>query len=160
MLMCAVWFVPIAMEPLEGYFVSFFLEKNLKKDNSVLQDTHCRFNGLLWMRSSQGFWGIGERGHIFQGNKGPKLRGTGEQRQFCGPGNIENHDFVLGSRGKRPFISGEQGNWYPPPGRAPWICVKQVKMYWSEENDTLFFSFKLYVRMNMCFLTKTEGNRR
>ena len=45
------------------------------------------------MRPSQGFWEIGERGHIFQGNKGTMvqtMRVTGEQRQFWGTENTEN----------------------------------------------------------------------
>ena len=35
-----------------------------------------------------------------QGNKGLKLKGTGEQRQFWGIGNIENQDFDFGEQGK------------------------------------------------------------
>ena len=55
-----------------------------------------------------------------QGNKNQILRGTGEQRQYCGTGNIRKTNFrFLGNRGTRQFISGEQGNRYPPPpGRA------------------------------------------
>ena len=34
-----------------------------------------------------------------QGNKGLKIRGTGEHRQFWGTGNIENQDFVFGEQG-------------------------------------------------------------
>ena len=45
---------------------------------------------------------------MFSGEQRPKIRGTGEHRQFWGTGNIENQDFVL----------GEQGNSTPPPGRA------------------------------------------
>ena len=36
-----------------------------------------------------------------QGNKGPKMRGTGEQRQFWGTGNIENQDFVFFGTGEK-----------------------------------------------------------
>ena len=50
-----------------------------------------------------------------QGNKSLKLKGTGEQRQFGGTGNIENQDFDLGEQGKMLIFSGEQGNRYPPP---------------------------------------------
>ena len=35
-----------------------------------------------------------------QGNKSLKLKGTGEQRQFWGTGNIENQDFDFGEQGK------------------------------------------------------------
>ena len=40
-----------------------------------------------------------------QGNKGLKIRGTGEHRQFGGTGNIENQDFVLGEQGKKAIFS-------------------------------------------------------
>ena len=53
----------------------------------------------LLMRPSQGFWGTGEQGQFFQGNKGLKIRGTGEHRQFWGTGNIENQGFVLREQG-------------------------------------------------------------
>ena len=51
------------------------------------------------LRPSQGFWGTGEQGQFFQGNrgtehKGLKISGTRERRQFWGTGNIENQDFV------------------------------------------------------------------
>ena len=36
------------------------------------------------MRSSLGVLGTGEKGHLFQGNKGQILRGTGEQRLYWG----------------------------------------------------------------------------
>ena len=50
-----------------------------------------------------------------QGNKSKKLKGTGEQRQFWGRGNIENQYFDFGEQGKKLiFFSGEQGNRYPP----------------------------------------------
>ena len=45
-----------------------------------------------------------------QGNKNLKMKGTGEQRQFWGTGNIEHQDFDLGEKGKMPIFSGEQGN--------------------------------------------------
>ena len=74
--------------------------------------------GLI-LRPSQGFWGTGEQGHLFsgeQGNKGLKISGTGEHRQFWGTGNIENQDFVFwGTRKQGHFFSREQGNRYPPP---------------------------------------------
>ena len=45
-----------------------------------------------------------------QGNKGLKIRRTGEHRQFLGTGNIANQDFVFGEQGH--FF---EGNRYPPP---------------------------------------------
>ena len=75
-----------------------------------------RFEALLGV--------LGNRGNrVFisgeQGNKGQILRGTGEQRQYRGTGNIikKTNFLFLGNRGTSQFISGEQGNRYPP-GRA------------------------------------------
>ena len=66
-----------------------------------------------------GFWGIGEQGHFSgeQGNKGLKIRGTGEHRQFCGTGNIENQDFVFGEQGNKTifFFEGTREQIPPPP---------------------------------------------
>ena len=70
------------------------------------------------MRPSQEFGGTGEQGQLFQGNKGLKIRGTGEQRQFWRMGNIENQDFVFGEQGKRGSFSWGTGEQAPPPGRA------------------------------------------
>ena len=36
-----------------------------------------------------------------QGNKGQILRGTGEQRQFCGTGNIRKQIFDFGGTGEQ-----------------------------------------------------------
>ena len=68
------------------------------------------------MRPSHGFWGTGDQGHLFQGNKGKILRGT-KTIFIWGTGNIENKFSILGNMGTSQFISGEQGNRYPPP---PW----------------------------------------
>ena len=56
---------------------------------------------------------LGNRGkwHKFQGNKGRILRGTGEQRQYWGTGNMRKEIFDFG--GPIQFISGEQGNRHP-----------------------------------------------
>ena len=53
-----------------------------------------------------------------QGNNSLKLKGTGEQRQFWGTGNIENQDFDFGEQGKTLiFFRGtrEQIPPHPPP---------------------------------------------
>ena len=58
------------------------------------------------MRPSQGFWGTGEKGYSFQGNRGNKgqiLRGTGEQRQCLGTGNIRKQIFDYGEQGNKPI---------------------------------------------------------
>ena len=71
--------------------------------------------GGTLMRPSQEFWGTGEKGHLFQGNKGQILRGTEEQKKYLGTGDIRKQIFIFfGNRGTSQFISGEQGNRYPP----------------------------------------------
>ena len=52
-----------------------------------------------------------------QGNKGLKIRGTGEHRQFWGTGNIEIKILFLGN--KAIFFRGEQGNRNSPPLPSP-----------------------------------------
>ena len=85
-----------------------------------------------------GNWGT--RG-IFSGeqvNKGLKIRGTGEHRQFWGTGNIENQDFVFGEQGL--FLEGNKGTG-TPPGRA------SLKVHCT--SFAVFFLFKLI--MNTIF---------
>ena len=79
------------------------------------------------LRSSKGFWGTGEQGLFFpkeQGNKGLKIRGSGEHRQFWGIGNIENQDFVLGKhRNKAIFSSGTREQVPPCEG----LSIRRMK---------------------------------
>ena len=82
--------------------------RSVNASNLILLSTSI---GVL--RPSQGFWGPGEQGHFFQGNKGLKIRGTGEHKQFWRTGNIENQDFVFREqRNKaifsRGFLSGKK----------------------------------------------------
>ena len=70
------------------------------------------------MMPSQRFWGTGEQGQFYSGegeNKGLKIRGTQEHRQFGG--NREHRKSRFCFRGTRSFFRGEQGNRYPrqPP---------------------------------------------
>ena len=66
------------------------------------------------MRPSQGFWGTGEQGHSFQGNKGQILRGT---KTLLGSREHKKTNFRFwGNRGTSQFISGEEGNRWPPEG--------------------------------------------
>ena len=61
------------------------------------------------MRLTQGFWGTGEKGYLFQGNKGQILRGTGERRQYWGTWNIRKTNFrFFGNRETSQIISREQ----------------------------------------------------
>ena len=61
------------------------------------------------------------RGIYFRvtGEQRLNFEGPGEQRQYWGTGNITF--LILGNMGTSQFISGEQGNWYPP-GRAA-LCI-------------------------------------
>ena len=86
--------------------------RNMKQIFCRLITKDEAFPGVLEYRGNRAFIS-GE-----QGNKGQILRGTGEQRQYWGTGNIRKHIFrFLGNRGTSQFISGEQGN-RNPPGRA------------------------------------------
>ena len=71
------------------------------------------------MRPSQGFWGTGERVFISgeQGNKGQIMRGTGDQRQYWGTGNIRKQIFdFLGTGEQSNLFQGNKGTDTPPPG--------------------------------------------
>ena len=55
-----------------------------------------------------------------QGNKGQILRGTGEQRQYWGKGNIKNKFSIFGEQRNKPiYFRGTREQ--VPPGRAPEI---------------------------------------
>ena len=70
-------------------------------------------------RPSQGFWGTGETGHLFQGNKGQIMRGTGKQRQYRGTGNIRKQIFDFWGTGERANLF--QGN---KETGTPWEGLK------------------------------------
>ena len=56
------------------------------------------------VRPSQGFWGTGEKLVFISGEQGTKdqiLRGTGEQRQYWGTGNIGKQIFDFGGTGEQ-----------------------------------------------------------
>ena len=75
---------------------------------------HCSSTDL---RPSQWFGGTG---HLFQGNRGTKTKFLGEQGNKDNIGNKEHKKTnlqFLGNTRTSQFISGEQGNRYPP-GRA------------------------------------------
>ena len=59
---------------------------------------------------------LGNRGTkaFFQGNKGLKIRGTGEHRQFWGTGNIENQAFVFGGQGNKAIFFEGTREQVPP----------------------------------------------
>ena len=52
-----------------------------------------------------------------QGNKGQVLRGTGEQRQYCGTRNIRNQIFNFGGTGEQAnLFQGNKGTGTPLGG--------------------------------------------
>ena len=63
----------------------------------------------MWL--SQEFGGTGEKGHLFQGNKGTKAKTLGEEGQYWGTGNIRKHlegggkqvDLFQGNNGTKVF---------------------------------------------------------
>ena len=65
-----------------------------------------------------------EQGQFFsgeQGNKGLKIRGTGEHRQFWGTGKIENHFFFCFVFGEQDhFFEGNKGTGTSPHTHARW----------------------------------------
>ena len=73
-------------------------------------------------RPSQGFRVSGNRGIMSfisgeQGNKSLKLKGTEDQRQLWGAGNIENQYFDFGEQGNMPIFQGNKGTGTPTPIR-------------------------------------------
>ena len=67
---------------------------------------------------------LGNRGkRVFisgeEGSKGQILRGTGEQRQYWGTGNIRKQIFDFwGTWEQANLFQGNKGTGTPPPGRA------------------------------------------
>ena len=68
---------------------------------------------------------LGNRGtRVFisgeQGNKGKILRGTGEQRQYWGTGNIRKQIFYFWGTGEQAnLFQGNKGTGIPPPLGGP-----------------------------------------
>ena len=63
------------------------------------------------------------------GNKGQFLRGTGEQRQYWGTGNIENKFSIFGEQGNKPIYFRGTREQVPPPGRASFILEDIKNIY-------------------------------
>ena len=72
-----------------------------------------------------------------QGNKGLKPKGTGEQRQFWGTGNIVNQDFYFGEQGKMPIFQGNKGTgtFTPKPLGGPYVSAQII--YCTDNRDFL-----------------------
>ena len=69
-----------------------------------------------------------------QGNKSLKLKGTGEQRQFWGTGNVENQDFDFGKQGNVDFFFRGTKEQVPPTptGRAAKLVRLCQCIGWSD----------------------------
>ena len=104
------------------------------------------------LRPSQGFLGTGEQGQFFQGNKGLKIRGTGEHRQFLGTGNIKNQDFVFREQENAIFFFEVTKKQVPRWG-GPHHCTDRTKRYhaWIEEykNYTYYTTLEIFVRISL-----------
>ena len=97
----------------------------LHEDRFTHDTAHMNHIILLrayWMEALPGVWGnkgiyfrgTGEQRPNFEGN-----RGTGEQRQYWGTGNIENKFLILGEQGNKPvYFSGTREQVPHPTGRA------------------------------------------
>ena len=82
------------------------------------------------MRPSQGFWGTGEKGYLFQRNKGQILRGTGEQRQYWGTGNTRKQIFYFMGTGEQAnLFQGNKGTGTPPPRGVHAEYLKMIEFY-------------------------------
>ena len=71
-------------------------------------------NALSSLSIDKGFWGTGEQGLLFQGNRGTKAK-------YWGTGNIENQIFDIWGTGEQAnLFQGNKGTGTPPPppGRA------------------------------------------
>ena len=62
-----------------------------------------------------------------QGNKGQFFRGTGEQRQYWGTGNIENKFSIFRDQGSNPiYFRGTREQVPPPPLGGPLLCTRHT----------------------------------
>ena len=80
---------------------------------SPADGTHPHHTHTHTLRPSLGFWGTGEKGYLFQLNRGTKVKFWGERGTKTILGNREHKKTnfqCLGNRGTSQFISGEQGD--------------------------------------------------
>ena len=117
--------------------MSIFEEYGAFKRRGI-QDGHLHrvdyFGFLVIIEALPGVWGNrGIRSFISgeQWNKSLKLKGTREQRQFGGTGNIENQDFDFGEQGEMPFFFRGTREQVPHPhlegiiiySGIDWLCA-------------------------------------
>ena len=76
-----------------------------------MKDTFEALEGVLGNRG---------KGYLFQGNKGQILRGTGEQRQYWGTGNIRKQIFDFRGTGEQAnLFQRNKGTGTPNPLGGP-----------------------------------------
>ena len=101
----------------EGHFKIMKNNRKLKLNSCCLN--MCSQGNMLCIvwRPSQGFWGQGNNGIYFreQGNKSQILRGTGEERQYWGTGNIENKFSIFLETGEQAILFQGNKEQVPPP---------------------------------------------
>ena len=74
----------------------------------------------------QGNTGINFRG---TGEQVQVLRGTGEQRQYWGTGNIENKFSILGEQGNKPIYFRGTREQVPPMGGPQYVCLTDPNVW-------------------------------
>ena len=118
------------------------------------------------------WWGP-PRGFGEQGKQGIYFRGTGEQRSYFE--GIRGTKTILGNRehkktnfrflGTSQFISGEQGNRYPP-GRASMMAVKYEDNIWTQnkvinevhkKHGNRWRSHKVWINMKITQRTEIDA---
>ena len=80
------------------------------------------------MRPSQGFWGTGEQGHLFQGNREQRLNFEGNRGTKTILGNREHRKqfSIFGEQGNKPiYFSRTREQVHPPP---PWEGLRNMHL--------------------------------
>ena len=76
---------------------------------------------IIVLRPSRGFWGTGEKGIYF--------RGTGEQRQYWGTGNIRKQIFDFWGTGEQANLyQGNMGTGTPLGGPLYYLLVSSINI--------------------------------
>ena len=104
-----------------------------------------------------GVWGNrGTRAFISreQGNKGQFLRGTGEQRQYWGTGNIENKFSIFGEQGNKPIYFRGTREQVPPLRGPQWSCKRSPDIWAQYKHKT----YKTWIKIAEQTLTLITNN--
>ena len=134
-----VWAIKAQQNKLSSVFILYVL---------ILPGCLCLSQVMRKLRPSQGFWGTGEQGHLFQGNRGTKAKFLGNKDNIGEQGTLKIKFSIFGEQGNKPIYfrgSGEQGNRHPPPPPPPaWEGLKTAfcLKLWSN----LFMFCKVYLQ--------------